>query len=168
MKIRSSIKICYIIILLLTVVFSTSCSSPTGTKKEQEPKTKEAIQNCTLPFIEPITDPNIVFPGVRVEGVVKISENCVTWEVESNKSYTLIWYENSATFNSDRREVTFITSEGGLFSSPKGKQFKIKNGDKVSLGGGLLGKEQVRFIVPPCPDCPTLYWLVDGTPDLID
>lgn len=170
MKIKKLIKAYCISIFLLVVIFAIGCTPPVETTKEPKPKPKvpDSARNCLLPIIEPIADPNVSFPDVRVEGTIKITDDCITWEVDSNKSYTLIWYEDSATFDSARREVTFTTPEGELFSSPKGKQFKIKNGDKVSLGGGLLGKERVRFIVPPCPDCPTLYWLVTGINDVVD
>lgn len=163
MEIKIRVKAYYIGIVILAVIFTVGCTlSAVKTKKElnSKPKTSNTSPKSPLVLIEPITDPSIGFPAIRREGVVKITDNCITLVDDTNELHTLVWYKDSVTYNSAQHRI--------IFTSPEGKQFTIQNGDSISLREGLIEKERIRFIVPPASNCPPKLWLVHEIIELID
>lgn len=97
-------------------------------------------------------------------GTIAIDDTCVTLEV-GGRAETLIWPAERTAYRADTARI--------VFEDPDRGRVRLKDGDRVSLGGAPLAKGRPSrpgdsgatapvptYLVPPDPTCPAAAFVV--------
>ena len=86
-------------------------------------------------------------------GTLSITDECVSLVQADGTATTIVWVEGRVSFDEKTRTITFLDISD--------EQFVLRDGDRITLGGGGYSRDDAvfPFIHGPHESCPEPMWL---------